>query len=234
MGRPTFFATTLILVFALTSFRATSLFAQDFGWRLIHSDVVLTVFEGDLRGPSYSDFVADSRNPVLFHPSDSVAFYNHTPRHSTGGIQFRFRFQHSAKPNTEVWAGFGRSESITSLYVLNLNPDSLRILSQSQFFNVSGGYNRLYRPDKRFSFRLGGHIFLGFPTGSRIRHDSDRFFATSGSQFALGATLAMRVRLTRNSFLILDQQPSLWRMTIDGSRFRGTSRGTNLGIEWRL
>ncbi len=229
-----FLATTLTLVIALTSFLATPLFAQHNGWRLISSDAVLSVFEGDLRGPTYSNFVSNSRNPILFHPADNSAFFKHTPRHFTGGIQFRFRFQHSAHPNVEAWAGFGRSESMTSLYLLNLNTDTLRIRSQSQFFNVSGGYNRLYRSDKRFSFRLGGHMLLGFPTGSRIRHGSNRFFATNGTQFGLGAVLGMRSRITRNTFLILEQQPTLWRMNIDGSTFRGTSRGTQLGIEWRL
>ncbi len=234
MCRSTFFSTTVTLVFALTCLIPAPLFAQISGWRLTGSDAVLSVFEGDLRGPSYSNFVADSRNPILFHPADSAAFFTLVPRHSTGGIQFRFRFQNSDHPNAEAWAGFGRSESMTSLYLLNVDSDTLRIRSQNQFFNVSGGYNRLYLSDNRFSFRLGGHLLLGFPTGSRIRHGSDRFFASNGSQFGLGAMLGMRFRITRNSFLLLEQQPTLWLMKIDGSRFRGTSRGTHFGIEWRL
>lgn len=216
------------------SISTTPLFSQEGGWRLAGSDIVLTIFEGDLRGPTYSSFVADTRNPSLFDTADSAEFFLHTPRHSTGGILFRFRFQPSAHPNIEAWAGFGRTESLTLLYLLNLNPDTLRIRSQSQFFNLSGGYNRLFRHDKRFSFRLGGHVFIGFPTGSQIRHGSHRFFATHGSQFGVGAHLGMRLRITRNTFFVLDQQPTLWRMTIDGSRFRGMSRGTNLGFEWRL
>jgi hypothetical protein len=207
--------------------------AQSAAWTLDRTDVSITAYSGALRGPEFADFHPNSRNPSLLAPS-STPTLPLQPRHESVGIQFRFRFHRTNTPNREHWIGFGRSESNIDLYRLMDSPDTLLFRSQTQFLDLSGGSTRIYRHDKRVSFRAGGHLRIGLSTGSRLFQGDDRLFANPGPAFGVGGVLGIRVRLLSNLDVSFEQHPTAWRHNIDGSTFRGLSRGTVLGIEWRL
>lgn len=227
---PPYFIAALV-AWLLLGFEPAS--AQSSAWKLDRTDVSITAYAGALRGPSFSSFHPNSRNPILLAPS-STPTLTLQPRQESVGIQFRFRFHRTDTPNREHWIGFGRSESNIDLYRLMDSPDTLLFRSQTQFFDLSGGSTRVFRHDKRVSFRAGGHLLLGLSTGSRLFQGDDLLFANPGSKFGIGGVLGIRIRLLSNLDVSFEQHPTAWRHNIDGSTFRGMSRGTVLGIEWRL
>lgn len=207
--------------------------AQTSVWMLDRTDVSITSYTGALRGPDFASFHPNSRNPILFAPS-STPTLSFQPRHESVGIRFRFRFHRSDTPAREHWIGFGRSESNVDLYRLTTSSDTLLLRAQTQFFDLSGGSTRVYRHDRRVAFRAGGHLLIGLSTGSRLFQGDDRLFANPGSTIGIGGVFGLRWRVLGNLDVSFEQHPTAWRTRIDGSTFRGMSRGTVLGIEWRL
>jgi hypothetical protein len=149
-------------------------------------------------------------------------------------MHIRFRFHASDTPQREHWVGFGRSETNVSLFRLTDVTDTLFVRSQTQYFDVSGGSTHVFRGQRKISFRTGAHLLIGVPTGSRIYQGKDRLFANSAAKLGIGGVLGVRIRILKNLDVSFEQHPTAWRHNIDGSTFRGMSRGTVLGIEWRL
>jgi hypothetical protein len=205
------------------------------GWSLVAIETHLIGAQGDLDGPDYTRFVEGSRDATLFRvPPAAATPLLHQPRHETAGIEFRFRFRHPGRPGWTAWGGFGRSETVIDLYRIATDTDTVRIESQVQFFDVGMGADRLFRADKRLSFRVGGHLTAGPATGGRVHQGNHRLFTGSGSTWRFGAVLAARVRITSGFGMSLGIQPGRWRTHIDGSVFTGDSGTTTLALEWRL
>jgi len=195
---------------------------------------------------NYSGFISKTRNPALFlsevtqDPAQDAAI-------TANGFTINFIINQPEKPYNEYMVRIQSSSITTDLFENNtVQRDSIigisSLQNSSQFFVLSGGYQRVFRNDKRLQLIIGSSIQLGIPVSANTTQtfnsdfsgDENQFFAKQSVTAGLSFPIGIRLKAFRNVSLALIGRPTLFYHRVDGNPSTTFLRGTNLSFQFDI
>jgi len=194
----------------------------------------------------YSTFISKTRNPALFL-SEATKDPAQDASITANGFTINFIFNEPKKPYNEYMVVIQSSSITTDLFENNtVQRDSIigisSLQNSSQFFVLSGGYQRVFRHDKRLQLIVGSGVQLGIPVSANTTQtfnsdfsgDENQFFAKQSVSAGLSFPIGIRLKAFRNVSLALIGRPTLFYHRVDGNPSTTFLRGTNLSFQFDI
>lgn len=204
---------------------------------------------GESKLPSYSSFIGNTINPVLFRTQnvDELSRTNNTIKNAFS-IDFIFRLKSNNKH--QFIGGFEAASFNSDLYELSgIFQDSLSasttLRTKNEFFFLKTGYNYIRTPNKRFTI-MGGVLFnFGIPVSAKtteaisinddfIFEQEYDFFAKQTPSFGLNIPLGIRFKVINNISFSFTTNPGIQYQRIDGNPILTTFQGANFSFHFKL
>ena len=245
-----------LLLFAQNAFSQDSLsFFKQINWNL--KAISVSIQGGNLQPSSpKSSFFTNTYTPdaYSFDPNSS-SFLDRNLEGSYAALQLKLRFTHNSSKQSDYHLGFSYMQSQHELAWYSITPkDSLNLdvasyRSLNQYFGILTSWNYTFRRGKRIEFLTGIQSSILLGTASKAREvfynqtenlDADSFvsqtsvFSHRSFGLLLGIYYGTRLKITRNSSLIIQLENQRSRIKYDGTWFNPKASNLTIGLEIRF
>lgn len=236
-----------IIILFLLLFVASELSAQQ-----IVIDAIEISFPnrtGTSKLPSYSNFIGNTKNPVLFR-TQNIEELSRTNSTLKDAFSIDFIFQLKKNPKHQFVGGFEVSTFNSDLYELSGTfQDSLSastsLSTKNEFFFLKTGYNYVRIPNKRFTIMGGVLLNFGIPVSAKttevisiddtfLFEQEYSFFAKRSPSFGLNIPLGIRFKIINNISFSFTTNPGFQYQRIDGNPIFTTFKGANFSFHFKL
>ncbi len=201
---------------------------------------------GDDDFGTYNSFVSKARNPALFQ-FDLINQPEKIGIITNNGFAIDFVLSQKDEPVNEFIFGFQAGTVESELFNdLSLQRDTSlfvgTIKNSSQYFALKGGYQRVFRADKKIRIITGTSLQIGIPVSSKTMQtitsqflqEEYNFFAKQSASLGFSINYGIRFTLFRNMHLALMGRPTFLFQNIDGTPSSSLIRGTNLSLQFKI
>lgn len=204
---------------------------------------------GEAQLPTYSDFIGNTKNPILFRTQNISELSRNNSFVKTGfEIDFIFRLKNT--PKHQFIGGFEAATINSDLYEISgLFQDSLTasttLKTKTEYFFLKSGYNYVRTPSNKFTIMGGVLVNFGIPISAKTNelistNDTSfeeleySFFAKQSASFGLNIPFGFRFKVINNFSLSFTINPGFQYLRIDGNPVFTTFQGANLSFHFKL
>lgn len=204
---------------------------------------------GQSKLPTYSQFLSNTRDPVLFRTQE-VSEIDRKNKAIKSGFNIDFIFRSKTNDRHQFITGFEASNVDIEMYeVSGKFMDSLAVSTslntRNEFFFLKAGYQYVRTPQKKFTFLVGATLNVGIPvsaktdeiiSGKNSSQDNFEFSYFSKQSASLGIVIpfGIRFKVVNNFSISLKANPTFHYQRLDGTGLVTSFQGSNLGFHFKI